>query len=184
MSRLENLRQVTENTLHNLNADDALRIRILQKAAKDEKPSGQSFRIVPVLCAVCAVLLICVLSLNALQPVPSAGPGDINVFAAGKSETENAHIFPDGFDTGSVTSVSLDGLGTVSDPEQCSALTAILINRSSIAAMTDISDQNRLVFADANGITCTFSFEAPCLIDENDRCWTCPEFFVMLENLF
>ena len=50
MSRIEELRQVTDQTLHGLTADDSLKFRILQKAAGGEETKKPYFKPVPVFC--------------------------------------------------------------------------------------------------------------------------------------
>ena len=127
MRNPEELPKVTEQTLYGLVADDSLKYRILQKAAD---PSGQSgrkaFRTVSVLCTALAVLLAAVLSLNTLQAVPSGGPGEINVFAGGGTGSGASVLMPEVFDPDCVISITMDGIGTTTDQQQCARLAAIL----------------------------------------------------------
>ena len=136
MSRIEELREVTDQTLHGLTADDSLKFRILQKAAGGEETKKPYFKPVPVFCAACAVLLVMVMALNSLKPVSNT-PGEINVFAAGSTEKpadmEQAGLLPAGFEAGSVVSVELDGVGSVTDLEKCASLAGMLDGRILVA---------------------------------------------------
>ena len=71
MSRPEELRQITENTLHSLIADESLKFKILQKAASSEQNDmSRQKRIIPAFCTVLAFLLIAAFSLNSIRAVP------------------------------------------------------------------------------------------------------------------
>ena len=183
MNRLEQLRQITDNTLYELKADETLKFRILQKAVDPSKCSGRSVRVVPMLCSLLAVLLICVFALNTLHSVPSVGPGEINVFAAGKSEADSARIFPDYFDCGYVVSVTFDQSITVTDPDQCAVLVQILLEQSEAMGNRNDSSGPELVLADQNGTTCIFSADPPYLIDKDNQCWSCESFFSALNQI-
>ena len=183
MSRPEDLRQAAENTLYGLKADDALKFRILQKAAESSvKPHRGLNRTVPVLCTVLAALLIAVVALNSLQAVPSGGPGEINVFAAGMTNSGNG-MFPADFDPASVISITLEGCKPVTSPEQCSALAGILLDHAQPAESSDSSDQLTVLIASKDGLSCSFFANDPYLSDANGHCWYCPAFFTQLNRI-
>lgn len=181
MNRIEDLRSVSENTLHGLVADDSLKFRILQKAAGETKPrSGFSFRTVPALCCVLAALIVAILALNTLQPVPTAGPGEIKVFAAGSAGQENVSAFRDKIDPASVVSVELEGSVPITNPEKCASLAGILADKAE-KAFTEIEGENHLILTVSDGTAYTFTVCNPYLIDDADgSCWSCPEFFSSL----
>ena len=180
MSKPEELRLVAENTLNGLTADDSMKFRILQKAAGDaESKRVRILRPVSVLCTVLAVMLVAVIALNTLQAVPSAGPGNINSFTAGSADSD-AHLFPEGFDPDSVTSVSFNGF-IISDSGKCTELVSTLIERASETNPPEISAGSPLEISDGRGITVTFTAEAPFLIGDDGRTWFCSEFFDAFE---
>ena len=95
MSRPEELRQITENTLHSLIADESLKFKILQKAASSEQNDmSRQKRIIPAFCTVLAFLLIAVFSLNSIRAVPGSEPGELNSFVAGGSDAA-VSLFPE-----------------------------------------------------------------------------------------
>ena len=98
MSRPEELRQITENTLHSLIADESLKFKILQKAASSEQNDmSRQKRIIPAFCTVLAFLLIAAFSLNSIRAVPGSEPGELNSFVAGGSDAA-VSLFPEDFD--------------------------------------------------------------------------------------
>ena len=180
MNRIEDLRSVSENTLHGLVADDSLKFRILQKAASGETETrrGLSFRIVPALCGVLAALIVMVLALNTLRPVPAAGPGEIIVFAAGGAGQENEFIFNEGFSPESVVSVELEGSFRTDDPEKSAFLAGVLADRAQKTEGVEIEGDIHVILTAADGTKMTFTVCKPYLVgDEDGRCWSCPEFF-------
>ncbi len=178
MTTPEELRRATENTLYGLTADESLKFRILQKAARQPEPhTRRSLRLVPVLCTVLAAFLVVVIALNTLQPVPSAGPGEMNVFAAGKSETAEKTLFPAGFDTDGVISVKLNDSATVTDPVQCAALVSVLLDSSGEAADSGAHADGNLIITSSDGSELTFGTDDPYLIGKDGRRWYCPGFF-------
>ena len=185
MSRIEELRQVTDQTLHGLTADDSLKFRILQQAAGGAETKKPSFRPVPVLCAACAALLVMILALNSLQPVSNV-PGEINVFAAGSTEKpadmDHTGLLPPGFEAGSVVSVELDGAGSVTNPEKCAALAGILDGQVSSSEYAYAACGSHLKITAADGTVLTFGANEPYLIAEDGSCWSCPEFFTELRK--
>ena len=185
MSRIEELREVTDQTLHGLTADDSLKFRILQKAAGGEETKKPYFKPVPVFCAACAVLLVMVLALNSLKPVSNT-PGEINVFAAGSTEKpadmEQAGLLPAGFEAGSVVSVELDGVGSVTDLEKCASLAGMLDGRASASEYAYAACGSHLKITAADGTVLTFGANEPYLIAEDGSCWSCPEFFTELRK--
>ena len=182
MNRIEDLRSVSENTLHGLIADDSLKFRILRKAAGEkETRRGFSFRTVPALCGVLAALLVMVLALNTLQPVPAAGPGEINVFAAGSAGQENETVFMKDFSPDSVVSVELEGSFRTDDPEKCAFLAGILAGKAEKIEAVEIEGDIHLILTASEGTQMTFTVCDPYLIGEDGRCWSCPEFFGSLE---
>ena len=183
MSRPEDLRQAAENTLYGLKADDALKFRILQKAAVSSvKPQRSLNRTFPVLCTVLAALLIAVVALNSLQAIPSGGPGEINVFAAGMTDSGNG-MFPADFDPASVISITLEDSEPVTSPEQCSALAGILLDHAQPAESSDPSDQLTVLIASKDGLSYSFFANDPYLSDANGHCWYCPAFFTELNHI-
>lgn len=175
MKKPEELREVTENVLCGLTADDSLRSRILQKAsAAGQEERRSSFRPVPALCGVLAALLIAVVALNGLNPVSPADPGDMNIFAAGSNDTAEP-VLLDGIGPDEVASVEITGLGTVSDPEKCAALISLLTEKAAPAGSSDPSAENRLNITLAGGTVIRFSVDEPVIT--GDGTWSCPEFF-------
>ena len=184
MSRLEELRNVSDNTLHNLIADDALKFRILQKAAEQTMPKDtHGFRPVPILCTVLAALLIAVVALNALQAVPSSGPGDLNSFTAGNSDPLASSLFPDGYKAESVVSLVIKDTGNINSSEQCSMLAGILIDQASADETVQPIPDKDLTFAFEDGKALSFQVKEPYLIGNDGQCWYCPAFFSELNKL-
>lgn len=183
MSRIENLRQVSENTLHGLVADDSLKIRILQKVAGETETRRRiSFRTVSALCGVLAALIVAVLALNTLQPVPAAGPGEINVFAAGSTGQENGSVLGHAITPGSVVSVELEPDVRITDPEKCALLAGILADRAEKAFPVEIEGDRHLILTVSDGTEIVFTVCDPYLIGPDGQCWTCTDFFSSLEN--
>lgn len=183
MSRPEELRQVTEKTLYGLTADDSLKCRILQKASCSTASKHRFFlRPVPVLCTVFAALLAAVIALNTLQAVPSAGPVEIKSFIAGNIIVHSS-LFPDGFDPYSVISVTVEGSGTVTDPEQCRMLISVLQDYAVPAESDALSDHSTLEITEESGGTFTFDVCNPYLSDEDHQVWSCPEFFSSFDRI-
>ena len=175
MKKPEELREVTENVLCGLTADESLRSRILQNAAgagREERRSA--FRPVPALCGVIAALLIAVVALNGLNPVNPADPGDMNIFAAGSNDTRKS-VLLDGIDPDEVTSIEITDLGTVSGAEQCAALISLLTEKAAPAGSSDPSAESRLNITLAGGTVIRFSVDEPVI--SGDGTWSCPEFF-------
>ncbi|MBR2661245.1 MAG: hypothetical protein K6F61_11560 [Clostridiales bacterium] len=183
MNRIEDLRRVTDNTLHGLIADDSLKFRILQKVSSEQEPRRRfTFRTVTALCGALAALAVMVLALNTLQPVRPGGPGEINVFAAGGTGSENASLFRDGFDPGSVVSVELEGSSAVTDAEKCASLAAVLSGTAENADSGESSGQERLVLKLSDGTEFIFTAADPYLFDGDGQCWYCPEFFSSIKE--
>lgn len=177
MSRPEDLRQITDNTLHSLIADESLKFRILQKAASSEQiDKSRQKRLIPVFCTVLAALLIAAVSLNSIQAVPSSVPGELNSFTAGGTDHASSFPLPEGFDPDSVLSVEMEGLGTVNDPGQCAALTQLLIDQS-ISYDQDPDADGKLIITSSGGQTFVFEVSNPYLISQDNQCWSCPGFF-------
>lgn len=183
MSKPEELRRITDNTLHGLVADESLKFRILQKAAGQDKASAlRPFRAMPALCAVIAALLIAVLALNTLQPVTSAGPGEIIAFAAGNPDSHDSAILPSGFDMRSVVKIELTGIGTVTDPQQCILLCTLLKDQSESVEPGEVSNKNRLVISLSDGTSVSFDAADPFLTGSDGRIWSCAAFFTDFNN--
>ena len=185
MSRIEELRQVTDQTLHGLTADDSLKFRILQQAASGTETKKPSIRPLPVLCAAFAALLVMVLALNSLKPVSNV-PGEINVFAAGSTEKpadiEQTCLLPAGFEADSVVSVELEGAGSVTDPEKCAFLAGILAGQASPSEHVYAACGNRVKITSADGTVLIFGADEPNLIAEDGSGWSCPAFFTELKK--
>lgn len=178
MSRPEDLRQITDNTLHSLIADESLKYRILQKAASSEQiDKSRQKRLIPVFCTVLAALLIAAVSLNSIQAVPSSVPGDLNSFTAGGTDPASSFPLPEGFNPDSVLSVEMEGLGTVNDPGQCAALTQLLIDQSVSTDHMDPAADGKLIITSSGGQTCVFEVCNPYLISQDNQCWSCSGFF-------
>ncbi len=183
MSSPEDLRQITENTLHSLIADDSLKYRILQKAASSEQTDRlRRKKLIPVFCTVLAALLIAAVSLNSLQSVPSSGPSELNSFTAGKTDNVSS-VFPEDFNPDSVLSLEIERLGTIVDADQCSALSLLLLNQSVPADTADPVAGDRLIVTTSNGNTYVFMTENPYLISTDHQCWSCPAFFREFSSL-
>ena len=149
MNRIEDLRRVTDNTLHGLIADDSLKFRILQKAAQSGQDSRKrAFRPVPVLCSLIALLVVAVVALSTLKPVAPSNPGEMNVFAAGSKETDAPYT---SIDPDTVISVELSGIGTVTDPEQCAELIALLQQDEAVSASGAQEEGSELTVTSGDG---------------------------------
>ena len=190
MKDLTNLREVSETVLHGLTADASLKNRILQQAASDaENRKPSAFRLVPAFCGVIAALLIAAVALNGLQPVSPAGSVEIKVFAAGDQETVppgddaavDSRSILSGADPSDVYSVELSGSGMVSDRKECAALAGILIRESVPAEPVDPCSADVLTITTVSGQKIMYEAAAPYLIGE--KCWSCPGFFTLLEQL-
>ena len=169
MSRPEELRQITENTLHSLIADESLKFKILQKAASSEQNDmSRQKRIIPAFCTVLAFLLIAVFSLNS--------------FVAGGSDAA-VSLFPEDFDPDSVLSVEMEHVGTISDPDQCHALAQLLLQQSTQADHADPVADGKLIVSGSEGQTYVFQIRDPYLISESGICWSCPGFFSEFSNM-
>lgn len=176
MSRPEDLRQISENTLHSLIADESLKFRILQKAAaSDQNDKSRSKKMVPIFCTVLAALLIAVVSLNSIQAVPASAPGELNSFTAGGIYTSS--ILPANFDPDSVLSVETELIGTINDSDQCTALTKLLLDQSVPADTADHDTDGKLIVTTSDGKTYVFKIGDPYLISQDGQCWSCPAFF-------
>ena len=187
MKKPEDLRMITENTLSGLVADESLKFRILQKAAgQDEFPAKRFLRTVSLLRSALAVLLVAVFALNSVDPIQSAGPGDMIAFTAGKTASNHDSLFSDGFDTDSVIRIQWDGAEPVSDPQECSSLVSVLKEHSSeVSDQTGLfSEYRRLVISAADGSSCSFDTAAGSyLITDDGRWWSCDLFFTELNKL-
>ena len=185
MSRIEELRQVTDQTLHGLTADDSLKFRILQQAAAGTETKKPFIRPLTVLCAAFAALLVMVLALNTLKPVSNV-PVAINVFAAGNTEKpadmEQAGPLPGGFESDSAVSVELEGAGSVTNPEKCALLAGIISGQAAPAEHVYAACGNHLKITLADGTILTFGADEPYLIAEDGSGWSCPEFFTELRK--
>ncbi len=181
MNRIEDLRSVSENTLHGLVADDSLKFRILQKASGEtETRRGISFRTVPALCGVLAALIVMVFALNTLKAVPSAGPGEINVFAAGGAAQEIEPFFPAGVAPESFVSVELEGSFRTDDPEKCALFAGILAEKAEKAWPVEIEGDIHLILSASDGTVLTYHVCNPYLIGDDGRVWSCPDLFSSL----
>ena len=183
MSRPEELRQITENTLHSLIADESLKFKILQKAASSEQNHrSRQKKVIPAFCTVLAVLLIAALSLNSIRSVPGSEPGELNSFIAGGSDAA-VSLLPEDFDPDSVSSVEMENLGTINDPDQCTALVQLLLHQSIPADHPDSAADGKLIVSASEGQTYIFHIRDPYLISENGICWSCPAFFSEFNNM-
>ena len=183
MSTPEELRQVAENTLYNLTADDSLKFRILQKAsAQPEKSSGKTFFVIPVMCTVLTALLIAVFALNTVQPVPAPVPGEMNVFAAGNIDTDN-NLFPNGFLPESVISIALKDHSLITDANQCASLASILLHESETSKNNSVSSADKLVISTSEDEQFIFAVSEPYLTGNDGRCWLCSRFFEEYEKM-
>lgn len=186
MSDLEQLRQATENTLHELTADESIKFRIVKAAAvaNDTKTHlNHSIRPIPLICSVLAVLLICVFALNSLQPVPSNVPGNLNSFTAGSSDSDISSFFPDSFDHNSVSSISLDNT-LLTDHNLCSLLINILQNQTVLAEPSkDLTQQGSISIVTSDGNVYSYDLQNPFLISQDGKWWSCPGFFTEMARL-
>ena len=183
MSSPEDLRQITENTLHSLVADESLKYRILQKAASSEQiDRSRRKKLIPVFCTVLAALLIAAVSLNSLQSVPSSGPGELNSFTAGNTDDASS-VFPENFNPDSVVSLEVERLGTIVDADQCSALSKLLLNQSVPADIADPAEDGRLIVTTSDGNSYVFITGNPYLISPDQQCWSCPAFFREINSI-
>ncbi len=182
MSRPEELRQITENTLHSLIADESLKFRILQKAASSEhQDRSYGRKLVPVFCTVLAALLIAAISLNSIQAVPSSAPGELNSFTAGGTNTSS--LLPEDFNPDSVLSVRIEHLGSIDDSDHCSALTQLLLDQSVQADLIDSVTDGKLFITTSEGESYVFLIRDPYLISQDNQCWSCPAFFSQFNKL-
>ena len=183
MSRPEELRQITESTLHSLIADESLKFIILQKAASSEQNDrSRQKKMIPTFCTVLAFLLIAALSLNSIRSVPGSGPGELNSFIAGGSYAA-VSLFPVDFDPDSVSSVEMEHLGTINDHDQCTALAQLIIHQSIPTDHPDTAAEGKLIVTTSEGQTYIFYIRDPFLISENGICWSCPGLFSEFNNM-
>lgn len=183
MSRPEDLRKVTEITLHSLIADESLKFRILQKAVSyEQNERSRQKKLIPLFCTVLAALLIAAVSLNSIKSLPASGPGDLNSFTAGGTNIATS-IFPEDFRPDSVLTVEMENLGTISDPDQCTVLTKILLNQSVPSDDADPVQDGKLIVTTSEGESYVFMVRNPYLINGDNRRWSCPAFFREFNNM-
>ncbi len=190
MSDLNKLREVSDQILHELTADESLKQRILEKAADTSKVSPIStFRPLPVFCSIMVLLLTAAVVLNRLQPVNSAADVEMNVFAAGNRETvppedgltgETGSILT-GIEPEDIVAVELSGSDTITDPELCVSLIRILIDEAVPAEEPETDKDEKLIIRTGHGSEIVFDIAAPYLV--GDRCWLCRPFFSMLQEI-
>lgn len=188
MSRPEELRRAAENTLYGLTADDSLKYRILQKAAEHEDSKKRKLlHPLPALCSVLAMLFVAILALNSLQPVNSAGPGEINAFTAGNIQEDLSEEVSNPFkriNSDSVISVNISGESSVNDHDMCAALIALLQDAAaSDAARIDSAKKCRLQISSSDGTVYEFDADNPYLSDSEGHNWNCSEFFSEFDRL-
>lgn len=182
MSSPEDLRHITESTLHSLIADESLKFRILQKAASAEQmDKSRRKKLIPVFCTVLAVLLIAAVSLNSIQAVPASGPGVLNSFTAGGADAPSP--LPEDFSPDSVLSVEMELRGKTTDPDQCNALAQLILHQSVPADLEDPVSCGKLIITTSEGTTYVYGISEPYLIDPNNQCWSCPAFFSEFNNM-
>ena len=185
MSNLERLRQATENTLHDLTADDSLKFRILQKASMDHEPvshSTRTLRPIPLLCTVAAVLLIGIIALNSYHPVPASVPGELNSFTAGSDKSDSGPVFPAEFDPENVSSVEFSQFGVYSKQEQCNTIIDILQNQAMTAEPSELVSEDRMVVTMSDDTKLIYRIQPPYLIGQDGQWWLCHELFDALNH--
>lgn len=89
MKTLERLSEATEQSLHGLSADDALKHRILRAAAdtRSVPRAPLRFRTAIMLCALSALLLVLCLAASRMPSVKDSG--DVKVVPAGSKRIES-----------------------------------------------------------------------------------------------
>lgn len=190
MKKPEDLREVSDQVLHGLTADDSLKFRILQQAAEGKgKELRHGFHPLPVFCTAVAALLIAVLVLNSLKPVDPASPAEMNVFAAGADETAHPVDRQESISLSyvlntvkpeNVTSVASSGIGKTEKTDQCAALIRLLQEKAVITDSADPSAHESLTITFTDGTVCYIGAEEPFLI--GDVCCSCPSFFSQLRQ--
>lgn len=186
MIKLEQLREVSDQVLSGLTADDSLKYRIIQNATSSKKShSGMAFRPVPVLCCVVALVLASACLLNSLRPVSPAGDSEIRVFAAGSTDSVHTEdklsdrtillilkdITPD-----SIASIELIGTGVVTEPSDCASLLAALQDYA--GTVDSVSSDERYDTVDKESIIITMDDGTVYKIADNH-----PEFDTLLKNM-
>ena len=189
MSDINKLREVSDQVLHELTADESLKQRILEKAADSSKASPvRTFRPLTVFCYIMVLLLAAAVALNRLQPVDPAADVEINVFAAGNKETvppeeltEETDRILAGIDPEEVVTVKFSESDTITDPELCASLIRILIDDATPAEEPETDYGEKLIIRTERGSEIVFETAAPYLV--GDRCWICQSFFSLLQEI-
>lgn len=186
MNNPERLREITDNVLYGLTADESLKNRIIQKASvKQKKDSRPFFLPVPALCGIVALLVLTMGVLNNLRPVDPASSVEMKVFTAGSVDISPApdsffsDILPD-LNYENVLSVELTECGVVNDPEECAELIAALQECETSSDVVSEDSGRQLIIHCSNGTVYRFSVNEPYLV--GDQCWICDSFFTLFHR--
>ena len=181
MNELKNLPEYTDRALNGLVADESLKHRILSKAAETGTAKRNPFiRPVMILGTVVAACLLLAVALNNIRPVNNDSQYQMNVFSAGKNETErpaadNGDLFASLSGITDVKRIECASLGDVSDPDDCAGLVRIL-KAESVEIHTGQVSGNEMIIHLADGGTVRLFISEPYLFTE-DGCWECARFF-------
>lgn len=202
MSSLEQLKDISEQALYGLRANDQLKERILS-AAEKESGGGKLIsvqfsrapRAMASLCALAAVMVLAFLGLGSLggdrretevkpstvaagsrmaeSPVSfSAAPNEADTLA---SELQSLGIAP-----GEVERISGSGIDEVRGAQACKDLLSLLSSGAEAIVGSLPQDAETLDFLLSDGRVVTVPFEENRI--QLVTCWSCPAFFDALRN--
>lgn len=180
---LDKLPDLSDQALHGLQADEALKARILTAALSDEKPSPRfrrSVRLIPVLLSSVAVLVLCVFLLNGKKPLsPQEQSPLIQSFSAGDGLAAGSVPSFAAFASlpaDSVVSLELRSRGAVVDRGLIVSLLDALKNPSDVVSGDAASMEDSLTVVTVDGLTLTLPAQAPC-VAWSDGVRRCDRFF-------
>ena len=189
MKRPEDLPQITDHLLRDLTADQAMKTRILQRAARETyQPDRPAFRrTLPAACFAVAARLLLVFLLTGKTALPSVTePGEITVFTAGSvpdsfsdadTASESGFFAGIGIEPERIVSIEIEDTTVVSDRQKCFDI-ADLLNRQAIPAR--LPDESSVRYRTAGFVTDDGTRFA-CQVCEpylkSDSLWSCAAFF-------
>ena len=205
MNRLEQLKEISDQALNGLRADEELKKRILE-AAQSGDSGGEGGKVIPLrssragkaiasLCALAAVMALVFVGLGSLRQNQSPPALKASTVAAG-SHKDASPIGSDALpeETGSkereltipglagatVESIDVPGIGAVQGASACLDLIDLL--RAGLSQEGSLpQDAETLVFHLSGGKTLEIPFQGD-LIQVEDACWRCPAFFEALRT--
>ncbi len=179
MNRLENLPEITEKALGGLTADEALKFRILEKAAASPAEEKRSFLRPALGVVVAAALMVCVLLvLNGREAVPAPEETPIlRSFPAGAVSASG--ILPADAEAFGVSFLETAAGDKVTDNETVDALLKALRSAEKAEAPAGASAEGELTLQCKNGAVYKWTLHEPYL-SVGEETWSCPAFFSLL----